>query len=427
MLRVVSTSCAVREEQNSRQEPIHLSTLVRVHCEGVLGAGLEAVLVRVESEQPCHPGEHHWTEAPDEHPAVDALERVVRLEPGCLVARVSVRDALARVEGHAVALRLGDSFVLSEVDDLAASGLVDLPKRHHRRRPPRQRRDVVAGEDLRSLRWARGVARDIHHAAVRLRQSVVAGAAEIVLLAVLAVRRDAHDDEARVDRKREFIADAVALARTGSRRFHPHVRDLPQRHEELEPSCLLQVETHRELVLGDVGLVGAMRSWAACEKGRGRAERVAAGTLDVDDFRAELGQLGPDVGLGDQHTSADCTDPGERAECGHQGGRGRPLQRLDPVRDLASVLLDPVVADHQPFVMCHRRPPSIRFRRKCWHDAAAQCRNVRGHSPSGPVLVAPNRMTSRVVAGRFERRLTSSAAPVASVTTFGLVVDVPEE
>ncbi len=100
------------------------------------------------------------------------------------------------------------------------------------------------------------------------------------------------------------------------------------------------------LFFATLGLVGAVRSGAACEKGRGRSEWVTAGTLDVNDFGAELGQLRADVGLGDQHAGADCSDAGEWSKRRHQGGCRRPLQLLDPVRDLASVLLDPVVAYH---------------------------------------------------------------------------------
>jgi hypothetical protein len=71
-----------------------------------------------------------------------------------------------------------------------------------------------------------------------------------------------------------------------------------------------------------------MRAGAAGKERRGRAKRVAARPLDVDDLRAELAELGADIRLGDEDAGADDANAFERAEFGDQRRRGRPLEAL---------------------------------------------------------------------------------------------------
>ena len=60
----------------------------------------------------------------------------------------------------------------------------------------------------------------------------------------------------------------------------------------------------------------------------------------MDHLGAEFGELGPDIRLRDQNPGADGAEALQRAEIRHQHRRGGPLQRLDPVRDLAPELFD---------------------------------------------------------------------------------------
>ena len=121
------------------------------------------------------------------------------------------------------------------------------------------------------------------------------------------------------------------------------VRNLPQLHQELDPASVLEVEAHRQLVLGDLGLVAAMGARAAGQLRRGKAEHVAAGTFDMDDLRAEFGQLRADIRLRDQHAGADRTNPFERPEGWNDTRCARALQVLDPVGDGRFQILDCVL------------------------------------------------------------------------------------
>ena len=92
------------------------------------------------------------------------------------------------------------------------------------------------------------------------------------------------------DREGQLVADPVAFTRAGRRRLHPHVGDLPQRHQQLDTPGLLQIDTHGELVLG---ARRSRRHRVAGPTGEQRCgrERVAAHPLDVDHLRTELRQL----------------------------------------------------------------------------------------------------------------------------------------
>jgi hypothetical protein len=94
-------------------------------------------------------------------------------------------------------------------------------------------------------------------------ERVVAGTAEIFGFAILPVCADADDDETGIDREREFADDSRPFERAGRRRLHPHVGNLPERHQELDPPGILEVQTHGEPVLGDVRLVAAVFARAA--------------------------------------------------------------------------------------------------------------------------------------------------------------------
>ncbi len=266
---------------------------------------------------------------------------------------MSIDRTFAGEERQGVAIGLRHRFELREVDHLATPAFLDLPQRHHRRRPSGQRGEVIAGVGLGSLRWPGRVAGEVDHAAIGLRDRVVARAAEIVLLAVLPVGADPHDDEARVDRERQLVGDPVAFERPGHRRFHPNVGDLPQRHQQLDPAGVLQIEPHRQFVLGDLGLVAAVGSRAAGQLRRGKAEHIAAGTLDMNHLGAEFGQFRADIGLRDQLAGADHPNPFERPEGGNDARCFRPVQVLDPVRDGRFQILDRILVFDQPWIMRH--------------------------------------------------------------------------
>src|SRR5580704_14536809 len=113
-----------------------------------------------------------------------------------------------------------------------------------------------------------------------------------------------------------------------------------------------------------------MRTGPARQMRCGRTESVAAGTLDVDHLGAELGELGADEGLRDEHAGADHADAFERTEGGGDARRRRPLQALDPIRDCLPQRLDRVFVFDDPRIMSHRdRPPhAVSFLRENAHE-----------------------------------------------------------
>ena len=233
--------------------------------------------------------------------------------------------------------------------------------RHHGRRPSGQRGDVIAGVGLGSLRRPGRVAGQVHHAAIGLSDRVVARAAEIVLLAILSVGADPHDDEARVDCQRQLVGDPVAFERPGRGQFHPNVRNLPQRHQQLDPAGVLEIEAHRQFVLGDLCLVAAVGPRSAGQLRRRKAEHIAAGALDVDHLSAELGQLRTDIRLRDQLAGADHPNSFERPEGRNDARCVRPLQIPDPIGDSRLQILDCILVFDQPWIMRHdfRSPLSV--------------------------------------------------------------------
>jgi hypothetical protein len=98
-----------------------------------------------------------------------------------------VDRALAGVERQRVAVGLRHRLVLGKIDDLATPALLDLPQRHHRRRPSGQRGQIITREGLGALRRPGRIAGQVHHAAKGLGNRVVAAPAEILLLAELPV------------------------------------------------------------------------------------------------------------------------------------------------------------------------------------------------------------------------------------------------
>ena len=339
------------------QPPVELTALLRIDRPVVLGTRVVAVFDRVEVEEFRHTVIDRPAERADVNPAVAAFERVVGLKAGGAVAGMAVNHALAGEQRQRVAVGLGHRLVLRQVDDLAASAFLDLPKRHHRRCPAGQRRDVVAGIGLGALRRPGRIASQIHHAAIGLRDCIVTGAAEIFLRTVLPVAADPHDDEARIDGQCQLVGDAGAVERAGHRGFHPDVGDLPQPHQEFEAARLLEIEPERQFVFCDLGLVAAMRPRPARQLRRRKTKHIAARALDMNDLGAELGELGADIGLRDEAARADDADAFERPESRGNAGRCRPLQALDPVRDRLFQLFDLVVGNEPGIVRHVRRPP----------------------------------------------------------------------
>src|SRR3982074_3950853 len=95
-------------------------------------------------------------ERTDKDPTVPAFERVVGLKPRRPVAGMPVDRTLTSEDRQRVAVGLRDRFILREVDYLAPPGFLNLPQRHHRRRPAGECGHIVAGIGLRALRRTPG-------------------------------------------------------------------------------------------------------------------------------------------------------------------------------------------------------------------------------------------------------------------------------
>src|SRR5262249_55511011 len=163
----------------------------------------------------------------DKDPAIAAFEGVIGLETRRPVASMSRNRTFAGEDRQRGAVSLSDRFILRDIDNLAPTGLLDLPQPHHCRRPTRERGHIVGGIGLSALRRTGWVACQVHHPTVRLRDRIITRSPEVLLLAVLTIGADPYDHQTRIDRERQLVGDAVAFARTGRRRLHPDVRDLP--------------------------------------------------------------------------------------------------------------------------------------------------------------------------------------------------------
>jgi len=73
-----------------------------------------------------------------------------------------------------------------------------------------------------------------------------------------------------------------------------------------------------------------VRARTARQQGCGVPERIAARAFDVDDFGAEFGELGTDIGLRDEDAGADRAEPFERAERRNEARCRRSLEAPEP-------------------------------------------------------------------------------------------------
>jgi len=118
------------------------------------------------------------------------------------------------------------------------------------------------------------------------------------------------------------------------------------------PRALL-VEPHRQLVLGDFGLVAAVGARPPQQLRRGKAKHVASRLLDVDDLGAELRELGANIRLSDQLPGANRADAFQWPERRYDARRFRSLQTPDPSRDRTPKLLDLALILDKPWIVRH--------------------------------------------------------------------------
>ena len=96
-----------------------------------------------------------------------------------------------------------------------------------------------------------------------------------------------------------------------------------------------------------------MRSRAAGQLRREKAEHIAAVTFDMDHLRAEFGQLRADIGLRDKHASADRADTFKGAERRDDTRGRRALQAFDPFRYGLLQFFDFVFGCDEPRIVRH--------------------------------------------------------------------------
>ena len=66
-----------------------------------IGAGLlPFLLLRIEVQDPTHPGKHRQADCTDHNPAITGLERIVRLKRSSLVARSLADEAMTEILDH---------------------------------------------------------------------------------------------------------------------------------------------------------------------------------------------------------------------------------------------------------------------------------------------------------------------------------------
>src|SRR5882757_4069382 len=172
-------------------------------------------------------------------------------------------------------------------------------------------RSIHSGDDIgdrhtRSLRpAARRIVRfagDAHHAAHALDHEVVAGA--LAIRAGLAEACDRAVDKARIDLLHVVIGEAVAREIAELVILDEHVGDRGELARELLALGPRDVERDRFLAAVGRGVIGRVRSVApvlVLHPGRTESARVVAraGTLDLDDFGAEIGEVLPRPGTGE--------------------------------------------------------------------------------------------------------------------------------
>ncbi len=96
-----------------------------------------------------------------------------------------------------------------------------------------------------------------------------------------------------------------------------------------------------------------MWAWPPLQLWRGKTEHVAAGFLDVDYLSSEFSELGADLGLGDQLTSADRADTFQRTKRRREARRFWTFKTLDPIRDSAAEFLNLALVFDEPLIVCH--------------------------------------------------------------------------
>ena len=281
----------------------------RIRCETRVGGQRGVVQHRLAEGAPLAlvlKTQHHRA-------AVACLEGAVGVNAGVRGARARRRRCPFERVIHRVAHPFGQRFEHRHVDRAAPPGAG----------PQQQgRQDAVAGalagRDVghRNAGFGRrlGRARDRQKAGLALDQQVVG--LLVTVRAVVTVARDVADDQARV-----VVLERVerqAHARGGARRqvLHQHVGARQQVHQRGMGVRVLEVQ--RKAFLGSVG-PDEVRGQALDAGVVGSGKVAGARTLDLDDPRAQVGQLAAAQRGSDRVFEGDDGDAVEGAGIGHGG------------------------------------------------------------------------------------------------------------
>jgi hypothetical protein len=105
--------------------------------------------------------------------------------------------------------------------------------------------------------------------------------------AILAVTRDTHEDEIRVDCLQRFIAQVPSFERARAKVLDDHVTTLDQFEQDLAPARQAQIQSDRALVAAQNCPVQRTIREHGCDV----PQRVTvARHLDLDDLRSEIRQ-----------------------------------------------------------------------------------------------------------------------------------------
>ncbi|CAM2153002.1 hypothetical protein PT2222_20033 [Paraburkholderia tropica] len=217
--------------------------------------------------------------------AVAGLERTVRIDRGVRRA-VALRRRLAvdRVVER-IAHPLDHAFEHRHVDMAAAPGFAALDQRRENVRVR-----VHAGGDIgdraTGFRGFVGRAGNRQKARLALDQQVVG--LLVAIRTVAAIARDIADDQTRITLAQRVVAEAEPLRRAGREVLHEHVGVGEQRVHDLQRFSALHVE--REAFLRTVG-PDEMRGETVHALVVAAREIAHAGTLDLDDARAQIREL----------------------------------------------------------------------------------------------------------------------------------------
>ena len=165
----------------------------------------------------------------------------------------------------------------------------------------------------------------------------------VAVRAVVAIARDVADDELRMRGAQGVGAQAHARGGAGREVLHQHIGLGHEGFERRQRRGLFEVE--REAFLGAVD-PGEMRRHAVHARVVGAREIARTGALDLDDARAEVGELARAKRRGDRMFERDDGDAVERSDHGVLASE-RPRQ---PEHMLGHVGIDEVGRDRRNLV-----------------------------------------------------------------------------